>query len=87
MLAFLAAPIAKWIGGAILTGVVLGGGYAWITTGAYNRGVAATEKASMEALNRMEARLRETLKKHETLTDPELDCALKRLRQPNAACE
>ena len=87
MLAFLAAPIAKWIGGAILLGLVLGGSYAWLTTGAYNRGVAATEKAAQEQLNRMETRLRAELRKNESLSDRDLDCALKRLRQPNATCE
>jgi len=68
-----------------LTGV--GTAVVVINNRAYDRGVAATEKASMEALNRMEARLREALKKNESLTDPELDCALRRLRQPNAPCE
>jgi hypothetical protein len=67
--------------GGIGTAVVV------INNRAYDRGVSATEKAATEALNRMEARLRVALKKNEALSDPELDCALKRLRQPNAPCE
>ena len=74
----------------IIVGLIaggLGGAYWAITTGAYNRGVAATEKAAQEQLNRMETRLRAELRKNESLSDRDLDCALKRLRQPNAACE
>ena len=66
--------------------LVLGGGYAWVTTAAYNRGVAARDKEAREIINRMEARLIEAMKRNEKLTPDELDCALRRLREPTAAC-
>ncbi len=76
----------RWALG-LLGGVgLLVGAYAWITTGAYNRGYEARDKEAREVINRMEARLKEALKKNEALTDDELDCALKRLRNPNAPC-
>ncbi len=60
--------------------------YLKLTSDAYDRGFAARDTQAREQLNRMEARLRDALKKNESLTDDELDCALRRLRQPNAAC-
>lgn len=66
--------------------LVLGGVYWKVTDAAYNRGVAARDAQAREIINRMEARLKEALKKNENLSDDDLDCALKRLRQPTAPC-
>lgn len=82
---FFLSKLFAWL----LVGGIVGGAIFWVErekTRAFDRGVEATEKKAADALNRMEARLREALKKNETLSDPELDCLLRRLRQPNAAC-
>lgn len=86
MIATLAGSLLGKAGIALAVLLVLGGIYWKITSDAYDRGVAARDKEAREIINRMEARLKEALKKNETLTDDELDCALRRLRQPNAAC-
>lgn len=70
----------------VLAGSALLGAYSYVTTKAYNRGVAARDADARETINRMEARLKEALRRNENLTDDELDCALKRLRNPAAPC-
>lgn len=80
--------ILAWIKiGAVLA--VLAGVVAWHVVAvnrAYDRGQADL-RADMEAtLARQEKALRDALRKNESLSDPELDCRLKRLRQPGAAC-
>lgn len=69
--------------------VVLGGiGTAVVTINnrAYDRGVSAARAAMEATLNRQEAALREALRKNESLSDPDIDCRLKRLRNPGAPC-
>lgn len=86
MPAFLISPIFKFLVVPALIALLLGGAYAWVTTGAYNRGYAAAGAEMRATLDRQEAALREALRKNENLSDPELDCRLKRLRNPGATC-
>lgn len=82
----LLSTLAGKIGAGLLIAALLGGGYAWITTAAFNRGHAAAQTEMEATLQRQEKALRDALRKNEALTDPELDCQLKRLRNPSAAC-
>ena len=86
MIATLLGTLGGKIGAALLLVVVLGAVYWKVTDAAYSRGVAARDAQAREIINRMEARLKEALKKNENLSDDDLDCALKRLRQPTAPC-
>lgn len=60
--------------------------WAWVTTGAYNRGKAAAHAESEAYIQRMESALTEALKRNEALPDDVIDCRLRRLRNPGAAC-
>lgn len=53
---------------------------------AYDRGQADLRVEMEATLQRQEKALRDALRKNEALTDPELDCRLKRLRNPSAPC-
>lgn len=84
-LRFLGGKTLPWL----LVAVVAGGGLVWLETvksRAYDRGYAKAQAEMRATLDRQEAALREALRRNENLTDPELDCRLKRLRNPGAAC-
>ena len=70
--------VGKLFGIVLLLGV-LGGAYAYVTTGAYNRGVTATEKRMADAIAKMK---RATLAKAEeirALPPDKLDEALRKI--------
>jgi len=78
--------LIRWALG-LLGGVgLLVGAYAWITTGAYNRGYEARDKEAREVIQRLETRLAERMRQNEGLTTEEIDCQLRRLRNPKAEC-
>jgi hypothetical protein len=73
---------------AIVVVSVLGVGTAVtvINNRAYDRGEAAAKEAAREQIQRMEERLAKRMRENEGLTDPEIDCQLRRLRNPKAEC-
>jgi hypothetical protein len=76
----------RWALG-LLGGVgLLVGAYAWITTGAYNRGFEARDKEARAYIEKLETRLAERMRQNEGLTTEEIDCQLRRLRNPKAEC-
>jgi len=76
----------RWALG-LLGGVgILVGAYAWITTGAYNRGYEARDKEARAYIEKLETRLAERMRQNESKTDDEIDCELRRLRNPKAEC-
>lgn len=58
-----------------------------VTTGAYNRGFEARDFEARLQIERMEARVKEALIKNENKTDAEIDCELRRLRNPSVECK
>ena len=86
MFAILGSAAFKYIAIPLLVVAFLGGAYAWVTTGAYNRGKAAALVEHQKVLDRLEAELARRLRDNEGLSDPDIDCKLKRLRNPGAAC-
>jgi hypothetical protein len=67
--------------------IVAAAGVAWrINDSAYDRGHAARDAEAREIINRLEARLAERMKQNESKTDDEIDCELRRLRNPKAEC-
>ena len=85
------AGIFASLGGKLIAGVAalafLLGVYAWITTGAYNRGFAERDTQAREQIAKMEQRMAERLRQNEGLTEDEVDCALRRIRNPKAECK
>ena len=60
--------------------------YFKVTSDAYDRGFAARDAEARETIRRMEEQLVRRIKENENLTPDELDCALKRIRNPKAEC-
>jgi len=80
------AIFIRWALG-FLGGVgILVGAYAWITTGAYNRGYEARDREAREVMEKLQARRDERIRRNEELPDPVIDCELRRLRNPKAEC-
>jgi hypothetical protein len=85
ILRFFASRAFAWI----MAGGILAGGIAYIETlksRAYDRGFAARDVEAREVIGRLEARLAERLRNNESKTEDEIDCLLKRLRNPKAEC-
>jgi hypothetical protein len=60
--------------------------YLKITSDAFDRGFAKRDTEAREVIARLEQRLAQRMKENEGLTDPEIDCQLRRLRNPKAEC-
>jgi hypothetical protein len=90
MIAWLLKALASRAFAWIVAGGIFAGGIAYIETlksRAYERGVAARDAEAREVIGRLEARLAERMKKNESKTDDEIDCELRRLRNPKAECK
>lgn len=81
------SSVAGKIGMAVLAAALLGGLYLKVTADAFDRGYASRDAEAREIISKMEKRLAAQMKRNEGLTDPELDCALMRLRNPKAECK
>lgn len=57
-----------------------------ISSDAFDRGFAKRDQEAREQIQRMEQRLAQRMRENEGLTDPEIDCQLKRLRNPSVKC-
>ena len=68
----------KIIGALLIVGV-LGGAYAWVTTGAYNRGVAATEKRMVEIIAKQKRAVLADAERLRALPPEALDEELRKL--------
>ena len=66
------------VGKFVVPLLLLGGAYLWITTAAYNRGVAATEQKMIRYIAIQKKAVTDDVQGHQTMTDDELDAALKK---------
>ena len=86
---FLGTIGAKLLGVVLLVSL-LGVAYAWVTTGAYNRGVAATVQKMQVLIDKGAGRVKTDLDKLKTLTEDKLDEELRRLcelhKKPEEKC-
>ena len=74
--------VGKYV--AILAGVAVL--YFVIDGRGYDRGFTERDTQAREQIAKLEQRMAERLRQNEGLTDDEVDCALKRLRNPRAEC-
>lgn len=74
--------VGKWVAVAAAAGLF----YLKVTSDAYDRGFSARDTEAREYMARAEARLSERMRKDEGLSDSEIDCQLRRLRNPKAEC-
>ena len=82
LLKWFIGPVGKWVLIAVAAGVA----YWWVTSGAYDRGFAARNTQAREQIAKMEQRMAERLRQNEGLTEDEVDCALRRIRNQRAEC-
>ena len=79
------------VGGKIVAGVaalgILAGAYAWITTGAYNRGVKATVERMQVLIDKGKAIVGADMDRVKKLPPDELDDELRRLCEKHKKAE
>lgn len=57
-----------------------------VNDAAYDRGYEARDKEARAYIEKLETRLAERMRRNEGLTTEEIDCQLRRLRNPKAEC-
>lgn len=85
LIKFGASKALPWL----VVALVAGGGLIWLETvksRAYDRGYTQRDIEAREVIARLEQRLAQRMRENEGLTDPEIDCQLRRLRNPKAEC-
>ena len=75
-------PAGKWL----LVAAAIGFAVWWIDDSGYARGRDARDAVAREQMAKMEQRMAERLRQNEGLTEDEVDCALRRIRNPKAEC-
>lgn len=74
--------VGKWI--AIAAAAALF--YLKVTSDAFDRGFAKRDAEARQQIAEMEKRVAVRLREAESLTDEQIDCELRRLRNPGAKC-
>ena len=82
--------LIKFVGGPLLIIALLGGGYAVVTTKAYNRGVAATVQKMQVLIDKGTERVKKDFGKLQALPPDNLDEELRKLcelhKKPEQTC-